>query len=171
MFDAKRGTTATIDYNDSAQSFIVANDFGSIDMDESAVGEEWNSGEILPVTLLDQDLNKNTGSDEDLLVSGVSNQTTAELFASVGLATLVPSLQIGSPVTVAVNATLQAKETGASGAESVTSFSKVATLRGDIPSGASVSCSIYSVIPLLQILTQLILLTLSVISISLPLEV
>ena len=70
---AKRGTTATIDYNDSAQSFIVANDFGSIDMDESAVGEEWNSGEILPVTLLDQDLNKNTGSDEDLLVSGVSN--------------------------------------------------------------------------------------------------
>jgi hypothetical protein len=27
--DAKRGTTATIDYNDSAQSFVVANDFGS----------------------------------------------------------------------------------------------------------------------------------------------
>jgi hypothetical protein len=33
---AKRGTTATFDYNDMAQSFIVANDFGTIDMDESS---------------------------------------------------------------------------------------------------------------------------------------
>jgi hypothetical protein len=32
---AKRGYTATFDYNDSAQSFVVANDFGVIDMDES----------------------------------------------------------------------------------------------------------------------------------------
>ena len=44
---AKRGTTATFDYNDSAQSFTVANDFGTIDMDESSVGDEWNSGETL----------------------------------------------------------------------------------------------------------------------------
>jgi len=29
--DAKRGTTATFDYNDSAQSLVVANDFGVID--------------------------------------------------------------------------------------------------------------------------------------------
>ena len=41
---ALRGTTATFDYNDSAQSFIVANDFGTIDMVESSVGDEWNSG-------------------------------------------------------------------------------------------------------------------------------
>ena len=136
---AKRGTTATIDYNDSAQSFIVANDFGSIDMDETSIGEEWNSGEVLAVTLYDQDLNKNTGSDEDLKVSGLSNQTTAELFSGLSVATLVPSLQIGSPVTVAVNATLQATDAGASGAESVTSFSKIATLRGDIQSGTGVT--------------------------------
>ena len=57
---SKRGTTATFDYNDSAQSFIVSNDFGTIDMDESSVGVEWNSGETLAVTLVDQDLNKNT---------------------------------------------------------------------------------------------------------------
>ena len=30
---ALRGTTATIDYNDSAQSFVVAHDFATIDMD------------------------------------------------------------------------------------------------------------------------------------------
>jgi hypothetical protein len=36
---AKRGFTATFDYNDSAQSFVVANDFGVIDMEEASVGD------------------------------------------------------------------------------------------------------------------------------------
>jgi hypothetical protein len=83
---AKRGTTATFDYNDSAQSFIVTNDFGVINMDESSVGDEWNSGEEITVTLIDQDLNKNTLVDEDLLLV---NTTQGHL---------VPSLQIGSPL-------------------------------------------------------------------------
>jgi len=82
---AKRGTTATFDYNDSAQSFIVANDFGTIDMDESSVGSEWNSGEELTVTVRDQDLNKNTGSNEDL---------------TMALSDLIPSIQIGSPIMI-----------------------------------------------------------------------
>jgi hypothetical protein len=69
---AKRGTTATIDYNDSAQSFVVANDFGVLDMDESSVGDDWNSGEALTVTLIDQDLNKNTLSNEDLLLINIA---------------------------------------------------------------------------------------------------
>jgi hypothetical protein len=55
-----RGTTATIDYNDSAQSFVVAHDFATIDMDASSVGDEWNSGEEMTVILYDQDLNLNT---------------------------------------------------------------------------------------------------------------
>jgi len=33
-----------------------------LDMDEASVGDEWNSGETLAVTIVDQDLNKNTGS-------------------------------------------------------------------------------------------------------------
>jgi len=37
--DAKRGHTATFDYNDSAQSLVVANDFGVINMDETSVGD------------------------------------------------------------------------------------------------------------------------------------
>ena len=41
---------------------MVANDFGVIDMDEISVGDEWNSGEALTVTLIDQDLNKNSYS-------------------------------------------------------------------------------------------------------------
>jgi hypothetical protein len=83
-----RGTTALIDYNDSAQSFVIANDFGVIDMEEASVGDEWNSGEALTVTLIDQDLNKNTASDEDLLLS----TSTAAI--------PVPSLKIGSPLMV-----------------------------------------------------------------------
>jgi hypothetical protein len=101
-----RGTTALIDYNDSAQSFVIANDFGTIDMVESSVGDEWNSGEELTVTLKDQDLNKNTASDEDLLLS---TSTTAKP---------VPSLKVGSPLMVDATA----------GDITVDSFSNIARL-------------------------------------------
>ena len=103
--NAKRGTTATIDYNDSAQSFIVANSFGTITMDAASVGDEWNSGEALTVTLDDEDLNKNTGSSEDLYITNSTNTH------------LVPSLQIGSPLSVLAAAT---------NITAVTDFSKIA---------------------------------------------
>ena len=86
--DAKRGFTATFDYNDSAQSFVVANDFGVINMDETSVGDVWNSGEALTVTLIDQDLNKNTFSDEDLTIQNTTNTH------------LIPTLTIGNPVSL-----------------------------------------------------------------------
>jgi hypothetical protein len=86
--DAKRGFTATFDYNDSAQSFVVANDFGTIDMDASSVGDVWNSGEALTVTLIDQDLNKNSASDEDLTIQNTTNTH------------LIPTLTIGSPLSM-----------------------------------------------------------------------
>jgi hypothetical protein len=84
---AKRGTTATIDYNDTPVSFVVTNDFGDLDMDESSIGDEWNSGESLAVTLIDQDLNKNSWSDEDMVLTNAYNST-------------IPSLQVGSPITL-----------------------------------------------------------------------
>ena len=56
-------------------------------MDESTIGDEWNSGETLAVTLIDQDLNKNTLSDEDMSMTSSYNST-------------IPSLQIGSPITL-----------------------------------------------------------------------
>jgi len=102
---APRGTTATFDYNDSAQSLVVANDFGVITMDAASVGDEWNSGEALTVTLIDQDLNLNTLSNEDIVMK---NTTSTHL---------IPSLQIGSPLMV---------ESGHADIEAVDSFSKVA---------------------------------------------
>ena len=55
---------------------MIANDFGVIDMEEASVGDEWNSGEELTVTLIDQDLNKNTASDEDLHVKTSTTSKT-----------------------------------------------------------------------------------------------
>jgi len=126
---AKRGTTATFDYNDSAQSFIVANDFGTIDMDESSVGTEWNSGEELTVTLRDQDLNKNTGSDEDL---------------TMALSDLIPSIQIGSPIMI------DSPATGTSTVDGVVNATKLAfsnirtvdTYSGLITGGSSVDTNL-----------------------------
>ena len=54
--DAKRGTTATFDYNDDPKSLVVANFFGVIDMDETSLGGEWNSGETLIISLIDEGL-------------------------------------------------------------------------------------------------------------------
>jgi hypothetical protein len=67
---------------------VVANDFGVIDMDAASVGDVWNSGEAMTVTLIDQDLNKNSASDEDLVIK---NTTRTHL---------IPSLQIGSPLSI-----------------------------------------------------------------------
>jgi hypothetical protein len=85
--DAPRGTTATIDYNDSATSIVVANYFGTLNMDEAVLGGEWNSGEELSVLLTDQDANLNSKIDEDLTLA-------------VASIPLIPSLQIGAPITL-----------------------------------------------------------------------
>ena len=61
-------------------------------MDASSVGDEWNSGEALTVTLIDQDLNKNTASSEDLYLVNTTNGQ------------LVPSLQIGNPLMITTSA-------------------------------------------------------------------
>jgi hypothetical protein len=86
--DAPRGTTATIDYNDSASSILIANFFGTLNMDETALGGEWNSGEEISVLLTDADVNLNSKVDEDIEVSD-------------GRFTVIPSLRIGSPITLA----------------------------------------------------------------------
>ena len=80
---ALRGTTGTIDYNDSPQSYTVATYTGSIDMVESDAGEEWNSGEEITVRLTDGDLNLNTASSEDQYVKN---------------STKIPTIRIGSPL-------------------------------------------------------------------------
>jgi hypothetical protein len=94
---------------------MVAHDFATINLDESSVGDEWNSGEEMTIILNDQDLNLNTERDEDLSVSG---------------GTLVPSMQIGNPVSLD-NGTVTADGNVTVGGYAVTAaslFSKIATV-------------------------------------------
>ncbi|MBT6933735.1 MAG: hypothetical protein HN983_01790, partial [Euryarchaeota archaeon] len=118
---AKRGTTATIDYNDTPVTFLVANDFGDLDMDESSIGDEWNSGETLAVTLVDQDLNKNTISDEDMVMTNAYNST-------------IPSLQIGSPITMTGDSLFGNTENAAAGHSgcNIGTFNKICTLTSPV---------------------------------------
>ena len=83
--DAVRGLSGTVDYNDTPTSYIVTLEFGEIDMDASSVGDEWNSGEEIAVLLKDADINLNSLADEDLDLNNPD-------------VTLIPSLQIGSPL-------------------------------------------------------------------------
>jgi hypothetical protein len=82
---ALRGTTASVDYNDAAQSILVTTTAGTIDMAEGDAGDEWNSGEAITVTLVDPDRNLNSATDEDLTLSATSN---------------IPTITIGSPLNV-----------------------------------------------------------------------
>lgn len=82
--DARRGTTATIDYNDSPIDIAVANSFASIDIQLD--DDTWNSGEEIPVVITDNDANKNGASDEDMLVSDPGH--------------IIPTMVIGSPFTL-----------------------------------------------------------------------
>ncbi|MGI0010176.1 MAG: hypothetical protein ACREAE_02105, partial [Nitrosopumilaceae archaeon] len=81
---APRGQSATIRYNDVSKSVVVGFGFGTLGI--TIEDGEWNSGEEVPVTLVDSDANKNSRSDEDL----DNNQNSTSL---------IPSLRVGSPFT------------------------------------------------------------------------
>ena len=84
---ALRGTSASIDYNKKATSIVVGFAFGTLDV---KVDGEWNSGEEVPVTLVDADANLNTRADEDLDVFNPA-------------VTIIPAMRIGTPNTLASN--------------------------------------------------------------------
>ena len=83
--NAPRGSSAIIDYNDNPLSVVVGFDFASIDIQSTDV--EWNSGEEIPIVLVDGDANKNSRSDEDLDLNNPKVQ-------------LIPSLVTGNPFTL-----------------------------------------------------------------------
>ena len=81
--DAKRGTSATIDYNDSATSILVGHGFATITLD---AGDDWSSGESATVTIEDSDANKNSLVDE---IMEISDPTA-----------IIPALSTGNPFTI-----------------------------------------------------------------------
>jgi len=83
--DALRGTSATIDYNETPATVLVGFDFGTVDI--QPIDDEWSSGEEIPVIIVDGDANKNSRVDEDL---DLFNTNVA----------LIPALQTGDPFTL-----------------------------------------------------------------------
>ena len=83
--DAARGTSASITYNEDSYSILVGFDFATIDI--QPVDDEWNSGEEIPLIIVDGDANKNSRADEDLDLNEAS-------------VSLIPSLQTGDPFTL-----------------------------------------------------------------------
>ncbi|EPA05174.1 hypothetical protein BG20_I1601, partial [Candidatus Nitrosarchaeum limnium BG20] len=87
---AKRGTSATINYNEVPKTVLIGFDFATISI--TPTDGEWNSGEEIPVTLVDGDANKNSRADEDLDVNNPN-------------VTLIPALTTGDPFTIGENGT------------------------------------------------------------------
>ena len=85
---ALRGTSATLTYDDISYSIVIGNSFATISMDETDIGGEWNSGETIPVTLVDNDANLNSRVDEDLDIFSPDTK-------------IWPTITIGSPITLA----------------------------------------------------------------------
>ena len=83
--NAARGTSASIDYNETPITVLVGFDFASIDI--VPVDDEWSSGEEIPVIVIDGDQNKNSRADEDLDLDNPD-------------ATLIPALTTGNPFTI-----------------------------------------------------------------------
>jgi hypothetical protein len=83
--DANRGTSASLDYNETPVTILVGHSFASVDI--QPIDDEWSSGEEIPVVIVDGDANKNSRADEDLDL----NDPTVSL---------IPALKTGDPVTL-----------------------------------------------------------------------
>lgn len=83
--NAARGTSASITYNEDSYTILVGHSFASIDIQPT--DDEWNSGEEIPIKVVDNDANKNSRADEDLDLNNPA-------------VTLIPSLRTGSPNTL-----------------------------------------------------------------------
>ena len=83
--NAKRGISASIDYNDTPTTILVGFSFGTVDIQPP--NEVWSSGESIPVVVTDGDANKNSRADEDLDLNDPSVD-------------VIPSLSTGDPFTL-----------------------------------------------------------------------
>jgi len=92
--NANRGTSASLDYNETPQTILVGFDFASIDI--QPVDDEWSSGEEIPVVIVDADQNKNSRADEDLDLNNPN-------------VTLIPALKTGTPFSLKNGNTVQAQ--------------------------------------------------------------
>ena len=83
--DAARDTSATLTYNQDDHTILVGFDFATIDIQPN--NDTWNSGEKIPIVIVDGDANNNSRADEDLNLYDPN-------------VSIIPSLQTGNPFTL-----------------------------------------------------------------------
>lgn len=83
--NAPQGRSGTVGYNENPIS--ITTDFSSGSVDIKPIDDTWNSGEEIPVVVVDNDQNKNSRADEDLVVSDPN-------------VTIIPALTTGDPFTL-----------------------------------------------------------------------
>ena len=59
----------SLTYADTAQNWFVGYTTASVNMDEASVGADWSSGEEITISVTDQDLNRNSLVEEDLVIT------------------------------------------------------------------------------------------------------
>lgn len=91
LSNAPRGQSAIIQYNDKSTSILAGPSTASISM--TPKGSQFNAGQQAPVTVVDNDQNVNSGSRDILNV-----------FRSTAI---IPSLQLGDPVTLEKTSSLK----------------------------------------------------------------
>ncbi|QLH04457.1 hypothetical protein C5F49_03340 [Nitrosopumilus oxyclinae] len=90
--NAQRGTSASIEYNKKPLTLLIGFGKASLSLDEQLKGTEWNSGEEMPVILIDSDANKNNLAKEDLDLFNPSYKA-------------IPALSTGNPYTLGESGT------------------------------------------------------------------
>ncbi|MFB5613777.1 MAG: hypothetical protein ACE5RI_01640 [Candidatus Nitrosomaritimum yanchengensis] len=90
--NAQRGTSASIEYNKKPLTLLIGFGKASLSLDERLKGTEWNSGEEMPVILIDSDANKNNLEKEDLDLFNPSYKA-------------IPALSTGNPYTLGESGT------------------------------------------------------------------
>ena len=83
--NAARNTSATLDYNQDG--YTIQAGFNSATIDIQPTDDVWNSGEEIPIVIIDGDANNNSRADEDL-----------DLFNPD--VSLIPTFQTGTPFTL-----------------------------------------------------------------------
>ncbi|QUC64888.1 hypothetical protein NsoK4_00975 [Nitrosopumilus sp. K4] len=99
--DAQRGTSASVEYNKKSITLLIGFGKATLSLDEKLKGTEWNSGEEMPVVLIDSDANKNNLEKEDLDLFNPSY-------------TAIPALSTGDPFTLGESGTDSKTKTTAS---------------------------------------------------------
>ena len=120
----------TIDYADSAQNWFVGHFTAVVAMDAAAVGSDWGSGEELPISVTDQDLNKNSLVTDYLRVNADGDPFSIQLGAEGE--TVVPVQSNFVVTTVPLDLRAHASVTAAPNSAGVTNVASGVTINGDI---------------------------------------